>query len=65
MKFLFSFILSLVLTATCFAQQQYTFTNYTEEQGLSSGTIRGMFKDNTGYLWLTPLVQVFLFLFQV
>ncbi len=35
------------------AQQQYTFTNYTQEQGLPSGTIRGIYKDTTGYLWLT------------
>src|SRR5690349_2678901 len=41
------------LCATVFAQQQYTFTNYTQEQGLPSGTIRGIYKDTTGYIWLT------------
>jgi ligand-binding sensor domain-containing protein/uncharacterized membrane-anchored protein YhcB (DUF1043 family) len=52
MKYFFHTILVLVVTNVCFAQQQYTFTNYTEEQGLPSGTIRAMFKDSTGYLWL-------------
>jgi len=37
----------------CFAQQQYTFTNYTQEQGLPSGSITGIYKDTTGYIWLT------------
>ena len=46
----FSFSL---LTVCAFAQQQYTFTNYTQEQGLRSGTISGIYKDTTGYLWLT------------
>jgi ligand-binding sensor domain-containing protein len=47
---LFSFLLS---TVCAFAQQQYTFTNYTQEQGLPSGTIRGIYKDTTGYIWFT------------
>ncbi len=52
MKSFFSFILLLIIHVVSFAQQQYTFTNYTQEQGISSGSIRGMFKDTTGYLWL-------------
>ncbi len=48
LTFIFSF-----LTLFCFAQQKYTFINYTQEQGLPSGTIRGIYKDTTGYLWLT------------
>lgn len=52
MKKLLTFSFSL-LTLFCFAQQQYTFTNYTQEQGLPSGTISGIYKDTTGYLWLT------------
>ena len=52
MKKLLTFSFSL-LTLFCFAQQQYTFTNYTQEQGLPSGTIRGIYKDTTGYIWLT------------
>ena len=50
--FLYS-ILLLVVYHVCFAQQQYTITNYTQEQGLPSGTIRGIYKDTTGYIWLT------------
>jgi ligand-binding sensor domain-containing protein len=53
MKHLFHSILVLVLTNACFAQQQYTFINYTQEEGLPSGTIRGIYKDTAGYLWLT------------
>ena len=49
---LFSFSLFTIHFSLCFAQQQYTFTNYTQEQGLSSGTISGIYKDTTGYLWL-------------
>jgi ligand-binding sensor domain-containing protein len=41
------------LYAAAYSQQQYTFTNYTQEQGLPSGTIRGIYKDTTGYIWLT------------
>ncbi len=52
MKRFFYFILLLIIPAVSFAQQQYTFTNYTQEQGISSGSILGMFKDTTGYLWL-------------
>ena len=51
-KLLILFIL-YCMCATVFAQQQYTFTNYTQEHGLPSGTIRGIYKDTTGYLWLT------------
>jgi Two component regulator propeller len=47
---LFSFLL---FTVCAFAQQQYTFTNYTQEQGLPSGTISGIYKDSTGYIWFT------------
>lgn len=53
MKHFFQSLLVLVVTHACFAQQQYTFTNYTQEQGLPSGTIRGIYKDTTGYIWLT------------
>jgi ligand-binding sensor domain-containing protein len=42
-----------LFTIHCLAQQQYTITNYTQEQGLPSGTISGIYKDTTGYLWLT------------
>ncbi len=52
MKRFFFFILLFIIHTASFAQQQYTFTNYTQEQGISSGSIRGMFKDTTGYLWL-------------
>ncbi len=41
------------MCATAFAQQQYTITNFTQEQGLQSGTISGIYKDTTGYIWLT------------
>lgn len=43
----------LLLAVCAFAQQQYTFTNYTQEEGLPSGTISGIYKDTTGYVWLT------------
>ncbi len=43
----------LLLTVYAFAQQQYAFTNYTQEQGLPSATIRGIYKDTTGYIWFT------------
>lgn len=52
MKKRLTFIFSL-LAICVFAQQQYTLTNYTQEQGLPSGTIRGIYKDTTGYIWLT------------
>lgn|GEM_PF-215251 len=52
MKKILTFSFSLLTVCAAFAQQQYTFTNYTEEQGLASGTILGMFKDNTGFIWL-------------
>lgn len=50
MKFLLSCIVSFLL-APGIAQQQYTFTNYTQEQGLPS-SIYGMCKDTSGFLWL-------------
>ena len=53
-KRFFTFHFSLfTLCAFAQQQQQYTFTNYTQEQGLQSGTISGIYKDTTGYLWLT------------
>lgn len=52
MKYFFYNMLLLFLTNTCFAQQQYTFTNYKEVEGLPSGLYWGMFKDTTGFLWL-------------
>jgi hypothetical protein len=52
MRPFFFYILFLLISVVGTAQQQYTFTNYTQEQGISSGSIRGMFKDTTGYLWL-------------
>ena len=48
---LFGFFKSAGLCAI--AQQQYIITNYTQEQGLPSGTISGIYKDTTGYVWLT------------
>jgi len=48
MKYFFHSILVLVLTNACFAQQQYTFSNYTQEHGLPSGTIRGIHKEING-----------------
>ena len=30
----------------------YQFTTYTQENGLVSGTIRGIKKDKTGFIWL-------------
>ena len=43
----------LLLTVCAIAQQQYIITNYTQEQGLPSGTISGIYKDTTGYVWPT------------
>ncbi len=46
--------LVLFFSVCSFSQQrQYTITNYTQENGLPSGTVRGIYKDTTGYLWLT------------
>src|SRR5216684_3454921 len=53
MKHFFHTILILFAAKASFAQRQYTITNYTQEQGLPSGTIRGIYKDTTGYIWLT------------
>src|SRR5437762_10612871 len=53
MKYFFYSILLLFAANACFAQRQYTITNYTQEQGLPSGTVRGIYKDTTGYLWFT------------
>ncbi|MBK8833226.1 MAG: hypothetical protein IPN60_20750 [Saprospiraceae bacterium] len=47
---LYSFLRS---TVCAFAQQEYTFSNCTLVQGLSSGTIRLPYKDTTRYVWLT------------
>jgi ligand-binding sensor domain-containing protein len=41
------------LICCVYSQQKYTFTTYSQEQGLPSGTIRGIYKDTTGYIWLT------------
>ena len=41
------------LICCVYSQQKYTFTTYSQEQGLPSGNIRGIYKDTTGYLWLT------------
>ena len=35
-----------------FAQGAYQYNTYTQENGLSSGTIRGIKKDKTGFIWL-------------
>ena len=53
MKYFFHTILVLLVTNVCFAQRQYTITNYTQENGLPSGTVRGIYKDTTGYIWFT------------
>jgi len=53
MKHFFHIIFILLVSHVCIAQQQYTFTNYTQEQGLPLGTIRSMQKDTAGFLWLT------------
>ena len=53
MKYFYHSIFVLFVTHVCFAQQQYTITNYTQEQGLPSGTINGIYKDTTGFIWLT------------
>lgn len=46
------FILGFTLLSLCaLAQQQYTLTQYTQDDGLPSGTVRGIFKDTTGYIW--------------
>jgi hypothetical protein len=52
MRFFYSCMLFFATIATSFAQQDYTFTTYSEEQGLPSGSINMMFKDANGFLWL-------------
>ena len=52
MKHYFPIIFISLISHVCFAQQQYTFTNYNEVEGLPSGLYWGMFKDTTGFLWL-------------
>jgi len=53
MRKLLTFSFSLLTVCAAFAQRQYTITNYTQENGLPSGTVRGIYKDTTGYIWLT------------
>ncbi|MES1225850.1 MAG: hypothetical protein ABUT20_60790, partial [Bacteroidota bacterium] len=53
MKFSVPFILILVLLfQELLAQSNYQYTTYTQENGLASGTIRGIKKDKTGFIWL-------------
>ena len=52
----FYFFISLcsVLLFSCpaFAQTSFQYTVYTQSQGLASGTITQIEKDNTGFIWL-------------
>ncbi len=49
---LFHIIISLLGSSVCLAQQQYTFTKYSEPHGLTTSSMWQMFKDTTGYLWI-------------
>ncbi|MEO8085614.1 MAG: ATP-binding protein [Bacteroidota bacterium] len=53
MKKVYLFFLIFLFSILAVAQQQYTFTNYTQEQGLQFGTILWIQKDADGFLWLT------------
>nr|MBK9653705.1 hypothetical protein [Bacteroidota bacterium] len=52
-KFFMLIVVLSLLKHTCFAQKQYTITNYAQEQGLPFGAIRGIYKDTTGFIWIT------------
>jgi ligand-binding sensor domain-containing protein len=49
---IFHIIFVLLVSHVCFAQQQYTFTKYSEPHGLTTSSMWQMFKDTTGYLWI-------------
>ncbi len=44
---LFTFLVTILK-----AQENYQYSIYTQENGLASGTIRGIKKDQTGFIWL-------------
>jgi signal transduction histidine kinase/ligand-binding sensor domain-containing protein len=50
--FFFTFFYSLFLCKAAFAQNNYHYTIYSQEDGLASGTLRSIVKDSTGFLWL-------------
>jgi hypothetical protein len=49
-------ILLVVWMVNCFPDvawsQSYQFTQYTQEDGLSTGSISQIFRDRTGYFWI-------------
>lgn len=46
------FCLLLYVAEPMHAQHNFSFTQYTSDDGLSQNTITAMFKDSKGYLWL-------------
>ncbi|MEI6524248.1 MAG: two-component regulator propeller domain-containing protein, partial [Bacteroidota bacterium] len=40
------------LRINSFSQQKFIFTQYTQQDGLTTGNFNKIFKDNTGFLWL-------------
>ena len=51
LKKLFS-VLFLWVIVTSLSAQTYYFDNYSVKQGLSQSTVRAVFQDNEGYIWL-------------
>lgn len=46
------FLMSLSIVHICLAQEQYTFTNLNEKDGLQNNIIFSMLKDSHGILWI-------------
>lgn len=51
-EFLSKIFCLLLFCNTAFTQVNYHFTTYTQEDGITSGTLRSIGKDSTGYIWL-------------
>jgi ligand-binding sensor domain-containing protein/two-component sensor histidine kinase len=52
LSYLLALFYNLLLYSSVFAQTNYHYTIYTPEDGLASGTLKGIGKDSTGFLWL-------------
>jgi ligand-binding sensor domain-containing protein len=46
-----AFVCALLIPCTHTAAQQYTYTQYTEKDGLAGSTVYGMIQDRQGFLW--------------
>lgn len=52
---LFATLLALLFTATAAVSQQYSFIQYTVEDGLAQSQVRALYQDTKGYIWVGTL----------